>query len=285
MMRWLIALLSGWLVDSATAQEGPPGTDIYLIDLASPERVVNLTRRPGYDNQPAFSADGSTLYFTRFENGQTDIYATTLDPSDRHTQAVTQTAESEYSPTLVPGMNALSVVRVEADGRQLLWCLPLAGGEPRLLLPDIEPVGYHTWLEADRLGLFVLGESMMLQSATVGPGPGQLLTTNIGRGLQRWANGQLVFVTADDPALIRLADPTSGEISTLIPARVGSQDFVVAGDTIWMAQKNHLYSWRNGDSNWQRRVSFAEPGLQNITRLAINPARTQLAFVADEAQP
>ncbi len=44
------------------AQDAPPGTDIFLVDLSQLSAPpVNLTRRPGYDNQPFFSADGSQI--------------------------------------------------------------------------------------------------------------------------------------------------------------------------------------------------------------------------------
>src|SRR4051812_17492004 len=57
--------------------EGVPSTDIYLYQLSRGllhrgRRLVNLTNRPGYDNQPSFV--GSTLYYTSVRDGQADIY-------------------------------------------------------------------------------------------------------------------------------------------------------------------------------------------------------------------
>ncbi|MFI4942073.1 MAG: TolB family protein, partial [Burkholderiales bacterium] len=103
-----------------------PATDIFLVDLTlrggvlalgRPERV---TEHEGYDNQPAFSPDGRSLYFTSRIGDQTDVQR--YDLATRQVRAWRQTPESEFSPTPAPG-GGLSVVRFEADGTQRLWRL------------------------------------------------------------------------------------------------------------------------------------------------------------------
>ncbi|NNE05768.1 MAG: hypothetical protein HKN15_08610, partial [Xanthomonadales bacterium] len=53
-----------------------PATDIWILDivedsLVAPRRLVHTGR---YNNQPMFSEDGQTLYFTMEQHdGQTDI--------------------------------------------------------------------------------------------------------------------------------------------------------------------------------------------------------------------
>src|SRR3954452_5210218 len=50
--------------------QGPPATDIYLAELrdvhgrVSVGAPVNVTARPGYDNQPFFLADGRRFLYT-----------------------------------------------------------------------------------------------------------------------------------------------------------------------------------------------------------------------------
>ncbi len=285
---------SGSSLASEEADEtptAPPGTDIFVVSRDSVDSPRNITGRPGYDNQPAFSADGKTLYYTRYESaadgaGQTDIYAITLETQAPH-RAITQTVESEYSPTPMPNGNALSVVRVEIDGRQLLRSIPLDNGSVGLLLPDIEPVGYHVWLSDDQLGLFVLGEPMMLQLATVGPGPGKLLSENIGRGLQKLGDGRLGFIQHHDgmASVIATADVDSGALGERISALPDSEDFAVDPEgMIWMAQGNALYQLPPTATQWQLVVRYDAPGLQNITRIAISPDGQTLALVGDEPE-
>ena len=121
--------------------------------VGSPRRV---TDREGYDNQPQFLPDGKGLVYSSLRDGGTDIYL--YDPATEDTRVVVQTPQSEYSPTPVPGRNAISVVRDYGDLKQQLWSFPLDGDEPDLLLPDVNPVGYHAWVDRESVILYVLGE-------------------------------------------------------------------------------------------------------------------------------
>ena len=76
MNKFTIAILSALLPLGVLAQDTIPGFDIFLIWPDEPQRTpLNVTARAGYDNQPSFSADGSSLYYTRqAEDNQTDIW-------------------------------------------------------------------------------------------------------------------------------------------------------------------------------------------------------------------
>lgn len=270
----------------AGAQDAPPGTDVFLLELAELGTATNISARPGYDNQPAFAPDGKTIYFTSQRGHQTDIYGYDVDDAGGTSLTqITDTVESEYSPTPVPGINALSVVRVEQDGKQLLWCLDLAGGDAKLLLPNIEPVGYHSWASAQQLALFVLGDTMTLQAAKVGADAGQVIASDIGRGIQRLPDGRIAFIQIVDQqrATISAANLQSHQIEVLIDTRPGSQDFAVSSDgTILMAQNNQLFGWHPRQDDWQLLASFEQPGLQKISRIAVSPDGSLLALVGDE---
>src|SRR5437870_10330194 len=109
--------------------QAPPGTDIYVASLTRAAgglevgEPLNVTARPGYDNQPAFSPDGKTLYYTSYRGGQSDIFRYEL--GSRTTAQVTATPESEYSPTVMSDGKHLSVIRVERDSTQRLWAFTL----------------------------------------------------------------------------------------------------------------------------------------------------------------
>src|SRR5262245_53339459 len=66
-----------------TQPEPPPSTDIFVVDLTMHEGVlqlgkpVNVTHRPGYDNQPSFFSDDE-IFYTSIREGQADIYAFNL---------------------------------------------------------------------------------------------------------------------------------------------------------------------------------------------------------------
>lgn len=257
------------------AQDAPPGTDIFLVPARGGD-PVNLTHRAGYDNQPAFISDGALLY-TSIRGGQADIYR--LDIASGASKAVAVTPESEYSPTPIPGSTDFSVVRVEADNRQRLW--RCHGREFTLLLPDIEPVGYHAWRDAGEVALFVLGEPPTLQMAHPGSGTGQVISRGIGRGLARNPmDGRITFLDASEDEHWIAAVTADDTVQRLIPARPGSEDFAFMPDgRLLMAQGNRIYAW-DGHGTWETLMELAGPG--PVTRLAVSPDGGQLAFVAPD---
>ncbi|MCG8556033.1 MAG: hypothetical protein MJD61_12215, partial [Proteobacteria bacterium] len=188
----LCLLLSSLLVLSdsglATAQ-GPPSTDIVLVamhndQIALPhDQLINLTDRDGYDNQPFFTPDGKALLYTSARDGQTEIYRITL--ATRTPERVTETPESEYSPTMLPNGDGFSTIRVEADGTQRLWRFDLNGENPALVLDAVKPVGYHAWADGHTLALFVLGDPPTLQQADTRTGRADTLAYGIGRSIHR----------------------------------------------------------------------------------------------------
>ena len=122
-----------------------------------------------------------------------DIYR--YDLASREVRQLTRTPESEYSGTVIPDGGHFSIVRVEADGTQRLWQFAMDGTGPSLLLPDIKPVGYHAWLDARTLALFVLGAPPSLQLADTRPEPPTVIARDIGRSIQRMPDGRVSVVT------------------------------------------------------------------------------------------
>src|SRR5262245_48538340 len=121
-MRFLAVLALALLLQAQTPAP-PPDTEIFLATLSTANdppailRPVNITNRPGYVTQPSFTPDGRSVLFTSMRGGtQTDIYRYDIAP--RAVVRVTDTPESEYSPTVTPDRAHISVIRVEPDGTQ-----------------------------------------------------------------------------------------------------------------------------------------------------------------------
>src|SRR3954451_16871017 len=273
----------------------PPDTEIFLSTAASGASAIvgapiNITRSPGYDNQPSFTPDGSAILFTSIRGGtQTDIYR--YDVGSGGTTRVTATAESEYSPTVTPDGKHISVIRVEADGTQRLWRLTLDGGAPELVLTDVKPVGYHAWTDTHTLALFVLGSPASLQIADTQSGKAETVVAGINRSIQRIPGGATIsFVqrlpAASDGGESRLKiselDPATKRITPLIDAVAGAKE----ADCAWtpdgmlvMANNDVLYGWKRGDTAWRRLADLGALGLHGVTRIAISPKGDRIAFV------
>jgi dipeptidyl aminopeptidase/acylaminoacyl peptidase len=271
-----------------------PATDIFLAPLTkaggrlAAGSARNLTARRGYDNQPAFAPDGRTIYFTSTrDDGQADIYR--LDVASGATTRVTTTApESEYSPTVVPQGDGLSVIRVERDSTQRLWWVPLATGTPdRVILERVKPVGYHAWADSVTLALFVLGSPNSLQLADTRRGSADTVTTGIGRSLHR-VPGQrrisFVHKVSSDEWWLTLLDPSTKATERLVrmPARV--EDYAWTPDGVVVCGEGSVlkaFDPRRG-GGWEAIGDLGPSGVSGITRLAVSPRGDVVAVVGGD---
>jgi len=292
--RWIAALVAFALFLSACddpADDGleAPSTDIFLASLEvangtlSIGELQNITSRDGYDNQPFFLADGKGLLYTSMQGEQTDIFRYTI-AEDRHEQLTRTDGTSEYSPTPV-GDGLFSVVRVEEDGTQRLWRFAAAGGEPELLLPEVAPVGYHTWIDAERLALFVLGDPPTLQRATLASGEAAIVAEDIGRSLQPVPDAEAVsFVQqrADGLAELMRFDPATDALEVIVEIVEGGQDHAWTPDgLLLMTSGSVLYSFDPAadDAAWEAVADLAP---LELSRIAVSPDGGRIALVGEE---
>jgi len=269
-----------------------PATDIYLADLIIEDGHIevgfplNITNRQGYDNQPMFLPDGKSLLYTSIrEDGQADIYRYNLHT--KSTIRITQTKESEYSPTIMPSGKYFSTVRVEADSSQRLWKFSLDGGDATLLLEKIKPVGYHAWASRHMVALFVLGSPNSLYLADVRNGRNEKVSESIGRSLHRIPDQDAIsFVqkVTENDWWIKKLELEDKEIVPLIQTLEGSVDYAWTPDgSILMAQDSKLFKWQpQKDQNWVEIADFKKAGLTEITRIALSPTGSRLALASQK---
>lgn len=286
MLRTVLAL--ALLVPAAASAQ--TGSDLWLLALEEGPsgQPVNLTARPGYDNQPHFTPDGAAILYTRIDSTeQADIYSFDL-ASGTHTP-LTRTPESEYSPTPLPGGSGFSTVRVEADGTQRLWQFSPEDERPALVLETVQPVGYHVWADETTLLLFVLGEPHTLQLVDGPSERADTLAYDIGRALHRVpeaAGGGLSFVQKGDPGPWRVMrlDPATGALATVAPTRPEREDLAWLPDgRLLMADGRQVFVWLPEAAHWALFHDLSGvDGLGDITRLAVSPDGRLLALVAAE---
>ena len=270
-----------------SATPGPPASDIFIIDLKNDGKLklsqpIKITNEAGYNNQPSFLPDGQSILYTSIRDKQADIYR--YDIRAGSTTQVTNTPESEYSPTLMPDGKSISVVRVEADGTQRLWKFPLGGGGPSLILENIKPVGYHLWIDDHTLALFILGKPNTLQLADVRTGKAEFIADNPGRILHRIPHeGKFSFVhkVSDQEWLIKSFDLKARALTTIIKTFPGVEDYAwTPAGVLLMARDSKLFSRQKADWAWVEIGDFSDAGLRNITRIAVSPKGDRIAVVA-----
>jgi Tol biopolymer transport system component len=302
-MRAIAAALVAFTLGQPATLRPQTATDIHLFPMTggvaslATARPQSMATEPGYENQPFFDPDGQRVLFTANRDGrQTDIYE--FNRTTGTTRQLTRTPEGEYSPTIPavrPAAPALArdgftVIRVEADGTQRLWQFDRQGQNPALVLTDIKPVGYHAWIDADRLALYVLGTPATLQTARVSTGQAEIVARDIGRTLRIVPGSSRVsFVQrqGSDAYSIMSLDPSTGRSERITDTVAGSLDrdyeWMPDGQTLLMSAGTKVFAWSRGTPGWREVLDVARHGLGAVTRLAVSPRGDALALVTAEA--
>ncbi|HTL83148.1 MAG TPA: hypothetical protein VL651_15650 [Bacteroidia bacterium] len=283
-----IILFSVLLLPFSALLAQMPETDIWTFNMHAPTEPGrgevytftnghNLTNRPGYDNQPWFTADGKTIYWTSVrDSGETDIYC----HNAKGTSRVTKTNISEYSPQFIPGTKFMTCVVVEQDSTQRLWKYDekkpdSLHAKTEILFPDLKGVAYYKWLDANTVFIADLPEPMTLYIGNAKTGELKKMATNVGRSFATYEQ-TMCYTWSDTDELYINACDANGNASTIFPPVIcygSSQDFAITkGGMIFMAEGTRLYShsiYAKGE--WKLEHDFAAEGLHKITRLAISP--------------
>jgi hypothetical protein len=289
--RWFISttVLTLFVTSTTLAQSE---TDIYVASLSQKGGefklggMRNITDRDGYDNQPSFTPDGHSIIYTSERDGQTDIFRYYLR-TDATRQVTRTNPESEYSPTVTPAGDAFSVIRVERDSSQRLWQFRMDGTAPRLVLTDIEPVGYHAWGNDHTLGLFVLPDSSIPLStfrlADTRSGSSVIIAYNIGRSIHKVPTRNAISFTQRIPDLwLKEIDLDTHAVRPLVQLLEGNEFYTWLPDgSVLMGHETKLFRW-NGeqDADWEEVADLSGEEIGEISRLAVSPEGDWLAIVA-----
>ena len=292
--RTLVLVIVCLIARTADAQA--PNSDIFLapITLVGGSIVVgaakNITNRAGYDNQPSFTPDSRAILYTVVgADAQADIWR--YDIAARRTSRITNTPESEYSATVMPGGKRMSVIRVERDSTQRLWSFTIDGSDPQVVLTALKPVGYHAWLGPAKLATFVLGTPATLHVIDSDGSHDEVRARDIGRALQRIPGKQAFSYTHRDSAkaLWIMTQPVIGESEVAIVKAPSDNEYHAwtPDGVLLTASQGKLVRWNraiDSSSGWLP-VADISAGVKNVSRLAISPDGKWLAFVAEPVTP
>jgi len=276
----------------AAQQPAPPSaalpeTDIMLYGMAATLSGVqiglgrNITASAGYDNQPAFSADGKSLLFSARRDGeQNDIYRFDLITDATH--RVTRSPKNEYSPRETPDGKSVTVIWEDSGKVQEIWRYPASGGraETVLKLPDL--IGYYTFATPNIVFAFILGEPHTLQRIDIHTLKRSTIASNIGRCITTAPDGSVSYVRMENqqPVLHRVnADGTGDEpLFPLLPGTEGDFAWLPDGSGVLSTQGAGLFYHAAGGGDWRLVTTIKEAG--GLSRLAISPDARMLALVA-----
>lgn len=268
---------------------GQPSTEIILLDLqASGDEVTagnasNITLHPAaYDNQPFFHPEKALLYYASADDlGRTDIKV--YDYQNKQTSFLTRTAEREYSPTVTPDKKYISCIIQRDNGAQDLGMYPINGGASTIIVDHLT-VGYHAWLNAQTLLMFVLGEPPAMHQYNVADKTDSIRASNIGRSFQRVPHTQAVSYvqkSKEGQWTINQLD-AHGNVTVLAESLSGREDLAWLPDgRILMTDGRSVFVAKPRGS-WKEIKISSSIYLKNISRLAVSGNGTKLALVIEE---
>lgn len=261
-----------------------PSTSIYSFDfeldgdslyLNNPSYLTSFNTN-GYNNQPAFF-NRHEVYFSTNMYNDTLTEIAKLNILTRRLYRVTNTIESEFSPTLSPNPRYFSTVRIERNGKdQSLWLYPVdRSSYGRRLLEDLDNIGYHLWLSEDEVVLFLVSNPISMVIANVETGIHKTILKNIGRCFRLNQNGEILFVhkLSTKDWYLKKMDPESGTVKILTTTLPENEDFEILPDgSIIMGNGSELYRYvdRGVNAQWQKVDDLKSLGIKKISRMSIS---------------
>lgn len=286
------SILMSLLCACSAAQEA---SEILLFDLIENDSTIqisnpiNISANPGYDNQPAFAHDGTTILFASEREGQTDIAQYNLQGGFR--TWITDTPDSEYSPAPYPGKKKFfSCVRLNLDDTQYLYKYGYKNREPEVIVPGIR-VGYYLWFDQKTLITFVIGETETLEVSNFKYKIRYPIEKNIGRALQKIPGtvpelgGRLSYISLEhgSPEIYAI-DPKNSEKKYLADALAGSQDLVwTPNGNLLMGNMEGIFHLKPGTTDqWVKVDIESDSALKDFSRMAVSPDGRRIAVVVRE---
>ncbi|MFM9837389.1 MAG: TolB family protein [Cyclobacteriaceae bacterium] len=288
-MRKIITLLLLFVSVKSFSQAG---SEILLFDLTTKKGKLilsdpkNITNHKGYDNQPSLHSSEPLVYYSSFnDDGRSDIKIYNYKTGE--TKSLTQTTEREYSPTLTPDGKFISCIIQRDNEAQDLGKYPVQGGQPTVLIDNLI-VGYHAWLDQDRVMCFVLGEPQTLHVYNMKTKEDKIIAENIGRSLHRIPGKNAMSfvkkVTETEWSVMQL-DIETLAITKLIDTMPQREDLCWSPKgRIITSDGAKIYSIDPiKEKEWSElEIKSGSELLKGVTRLAINKKGDKLVVVVAE---
>ena len=256
--------------------------------------LVNISNHPGYDNQPAFLADGSKVVFTS--------QIAELDETGHAVQAVIYDLASGAS-TPMPSALGFSPTPV-ADGKSIMMLreghvvLRDAAGKETALTATSD-AGYFTRLD-DRTWVLFMNDKQRriviydvstkaLDTMAVGANtapfrvPGKRAVTFVATEPFPAPEGDAAKNAPARKLVLRQLDLDARHVVTLatIPFPTSGSHVWTTRGTLLMASAHTIYEWNpSHPDDWRKAADFDQPDLQGLTRIALSPRGDRIALVS-----
>ena len=275
----ILALLSG-----GTLSAQMPNAELYLIKVQKKKdsllaaKLFSISPQSGYNNQPSFSLDAKSLYFSSApKGGITEVWL--HEPGKNKNRLLGKRSISAYSPREVFA-GELYVVCVEKDSTQRIHCLnTLNGGDEKVLEPD--SVGYYSFLNRDTLVYYKLTEPHSLYVYALSQKKERWLCDRPARSFQALDRHRLLYALKDSSQTsILIYDFALHKAASYAQAPAGAENFQwhpLLG--LLSSEASRILQWQEKEKRWKTLFELSPFGLKFISRFQLSPDTKHLALV------
>lgn len=298
MKRLLIAILIV-LPASSFAQMN---TDLYLFKVVGGnsdfrlDYVRNLTERPGYDNQPCFSADGKKVYYSARYKLTHDVYEYDLT-TGKNKNVSRSPYTSEFSPMPTPDGSSITAVLIEEDSvTQRMWRIAKSNARAKVMHKKIDSIGYYWPLGDEKYAAFILGTNEFnhsLRILNMNDGSETYVTDSVGRCIRTlpWNSNRVSFVRkySDIDWRILSCDQNGKDLQTVLQLPEGCEDYAWWEDHIVVTKDSTLLIYHIDPATLQvqgepRVLDLSIANIRNAKRLTFDAEHRQLVIAADDQE-
>lgn len=269
-----------------------PETDVWMVNLIKKEgkytfeKPLNITNRKGYDNQPSFTNDDKGIYFVSVKDDkQSDVYVYQI--KNKLITQITQTSESEYSPTLDPNKKNITCVVVLKDSSQQIFNYSVANiknsVEVSKEFTNTDSVGYFTWLNADTILYYKLTQPHSLRAWNIKTNKDVWICNNPTRAFKKIENtSQFIYGVKDSTSVtFRIYNPTLKESKVYASYPSLNEDFIWHNEFgLIKSENSDLLNFDSETKKWNVLFSFSDFGIKKITRFLFDSKNKRLVFVS-----
>jgi ketosteroid isomerase-like protein len=249
--------------------------------------LINISKHPGYDNQPAFFPDGRLVFTSQIA---------VLDETGHAVQAVIHDFANRTS-TPVPGALGFSPTPA-ADGSLMLLrdghvVLHDASGNENQLT-ETKDAGYFARFDEQTWVLYMNDKQRRI--VMYDPKTKALDTISLGSMTApfRIPGKRAVSFVAVEPfpapegtapprtLFLRQINVDDRQVTTLatIPFPTSGSHVWTSRGTLLMASGHTIYEWNPAKPDWRTAATFDDPELQGLTRIAISARGDRIALVS-----
>jgi dipeptidyl aminopeptidase/acylaminoacyl peptidase len=284
----IAVLVSGF---SAFAQI--PVTEIYLADieiknnLIKIEKASDITNQKGYNNQPSFSPDGKSIFYSSENVANKKVHISSYDIKSRKTRKITNAKTSEYSPSLAPDGQNISSVVVEEDSVQRVWLFDKLKPETKKCLTEkTDSIGYYAWMGKDTLLYLKLTGPHSLRVLDLKTGEDNWICDNPTRSFKQIDATTFFYVAQEEKENKIYFFDVRTKKATLF-----AKDDNLTLDYVWQpdlgmlkSEDSKIYRYIPETKVWAKVADFNDFGIKIITRFAFSPDKKKLAVVSTVIQ-